>query len=55
MDKTDEKLTERVMAYRALHETRYGTPELDMYAFLSLFHPELSHEQKMELARDTKK
>lgn len=48
----DEKLMQRVMSYRALHDSRFGNERLDMYAFLSLFHPNMSHHEKLELVND---
>ena len=38
-------------AYVAAHENGLRASELAMYGFLSLFHPELTHGQKLELCR----
>ncbi len=53
MTKQNNSLLERVAAYRCLHDTRQLNTDWDLYAFLSLFHPEKTHAQKIEFIRAT--
>jgi hypothetical protein len=46
---------EKVRAARAYFEGCGKIPDIEMYAFLSIFHPDLSHKDKLELIEDRDK
>lgn len=46
-------IIDRVRAVSALSRSTWGTPENEMFAFLSVFHPEIPLQKRIEMCRKT--
>ncbi len=45
-------IVSRVRAVACLARSRWGTPENEMFAFLSIFHPEIPLQRRIRMCRD---
>jgi len=50
-----ENLHESVRASVCLCNSAWGNEERNLFVFLSLFHPELTYEERIEIIRNNKK
>jgi len=48
-------IVNRVRAVACLARSSWGTPENEMFAFLSIFHPEIPLQRRIRLCREARK